>query len=576
MAPSRPPIVGIDLGTTFSLVSVLRDGVPTPLPNALGEILTPSAVSVTADGRVLVGAPARACATTHPERTALAFKRDMGTDRVWTLGGQRFTPPELSALVLAALKRDAEIALGVTIEEAVITVPAYFDEAQRQATRAAGQIAGLRVERILNEPTAAALAYGLHQRHRELRAAVLDLGGGTFDVTVLEIIEGVIEIQGSAGDSRLGGEDFVDHLAVLAAEQIQKVYERDIRSHPVGWARVREACEDAKRRLSQADATALVLPGLPGAGGTPVDVEITFTREQAEAAWVELLERIRVPVLRALRDAGVQAGQIDEVLLVGGATRMPCIPRLAAQIFGRLPLRHLPPDEAVALGASVQAALKQGDESLEDMVVTDVSPFTLGIETSTRLGSRRVDGLFTPVLDRGTVIPTSRVSRFFTIHDGQDHILVSVYQGEHSMAKDNRFLGQYKVGPLPPAPAGEQAVDIRFTYDLNGILEVETTVLANREVQTLILESTPGRLTPEQIEQAREKMQALKFDPRDSLPNATALARAEALYVELTGYEREQLGERMAHFRAALETQDPQLIEACRQSLVYAVQALKR
>ena len=574
-----PPIIGIDLGTTFSLVAVLRDGVPTPLPNALGEILTPSAVSVDADGRVLVGAAARARATTHPERTALAFKRDMGTQRVWTLDGHSFTPPELSSLVLGALKRDAETALGVTLEEAVVTVPAYFDEAQRQATRAAAEIAGLRAERILNEPTAAALAYGLHERHRELRAAVLDLGGGTFDVTVLEIIEGVIEIQSSAGDARLGGEDFVNRLADLAAVRIGATHGRDpqtIREHQLAWARLREACEGAKHRLSQAETTTIALPALPAADGEPLDAEVILTRGQAEDAWVELLERIRVPILRALRDARLGPGDIDEVLLVGGATRMPCIPRLAAQIFGRLPLRHLPPDEAVALGAAVQAALKQGDQSLEDLVVTDVAPFTLGIETGTKLGTRVVNGLFTPILDRGTVIPASRVKRFFTLSDDQEQIQVAIYQGEHSLSKDNRFLGRYSVGPLHRRPAGEESVEVRFTYDLNGLLEVESTVLSTREVKVLVLENTPGRLSPEEIRKARKKMQALKFHPRDSLPNATALARAEALYVELTGMKREELGNCIANFRAALDSQDPELIDACRNGLNGLVRALLR
>jgi molecular chaperone HscC len=572
---SRPPILGIDLGTTFSLVAVLRDGLPVPLPNALGEALTPSAVSVTEDGRILVGAPARARATTHPERTALAFKRDMGTNRVYDLGGHRFTPPELSALVLKSLKADAEAALGLSIEEAVVTVPAYFDEAQRQATRAAAEIAGLRVERIINEPTAAALAYGLHERHRELTAVVLDLGGGTFDVTVLELIEGVIEIQSSAGDTRLGGEDFVDILAERVASRLEAAHGCDVRSLRQSWARVREACEHAKRRLSQTESTSVALAQLP-LGDALLDLEIPLTRSEAEEGWAGLLERIRAAVLRALSDARRRPEQIDEILLVGGATRMPCIARLAAQIFGRLPLRHLPPDEAVALGAAVQAALKQGDEALDDMVVTDVAPLTLGVESATSLGARIVGGLFTPIIDRGTVIPVSRVKRFFTMDDRQAWIDVSVYQGEHSLCKDNRFLGQYNVGGIPPAPAGAEAVDIRFTYDLNGILEVETTVVSTRERHSLVLEQSPGRMTPEQIARAREKMEALKVHPRELLPNATALARAEALHLELTGPAREELGHVLAFFRAALESQDQEIIESGRAQLNGLIEAWRR
>jgi molecular chaperone HscC len=481
----QPPIIGIDLGTTYSLVAVLRDGIPTPLPNAVGEFLTPSAVSVDAQGKLLVGAAARARATTHPEQTALAFKRDMGTDRAYQLGASSLTPQELSALVLGALRRDAEAALGVPIEEAVITVPAYFDDAQRQATRAAGEIAGLRVERILNEPTAAALAYGLHERSRELRAVVLDLGGGTFDVTVLEIIEGVIEIQASAGDSRLGGEDFVDAMAAEIASRVQALHGRDPRAHPIGWARLREACEEAKRRLSRVEETRIALPQLPMAEGTPLDLELPVTRGEMEEIWVGLLERIRAPISRTLRDARLRTDQVDEVLLVGGATRMPCVVRLAAQLFGRLPLRSLPPDEAVVLGAAVQAALKQGDASLEDMVVTDIAPFTLGIETATLMGKQVVDGLFTPILDRGTVIPVSRVKRFRTLENFQRQIEVKVYQGEHSRCQDNRLLGSYTIGPLLPDRAGRQEVDVRFTYDLNGTLEVETTTVSTGALATL-------------------------------------------------------------------------------------------
>lgn len=574
--PPSPPIIGIDLGTTFSLVSVLRDGVPVPLPNALGEVLTPSAVSIGEDGRLLVGAPARARATTHPERTALAFKRDMGTDRVYDLDGQRFTPSELSALVLSALKQDAEAALGLRIEEAVITVPAYFDEAQRQATRAAGEIAGLRVERILNEPTAAALAFGLHERHRELTAVVLDLGGGTFDVTVLEIIEGVIEIQSSAGDSRLGGEDFVDALAEHVAARVQVTHGRDVRSHLQAWARVREACEHAKRRLSQSEATHVTLFQLPLPDGEPVDLEIPLTRTEAEEVWAGLLDRIRAPISRALYDAKRRPDQIQEVLLVGGATRMPCIPRLAAQMFGRLPLRHLPPDEAVALGAAVQAALKQGDESLEDLVVTDVAPFTLGIESGTVMGQRIVSGLFTPIIDRGTVIPVSRVKTFVTLGDFQTQMDVAVYQGEHSLCKDNRFLGRYGVTGIPAAPAGEQGIEVRFTYDLNGILEVEMTLSATGRRHALVIEQFPGRLSAEEIEQARRRMEGLKVHPRDLLPNATVLARAEALYVELTGPGREELGHVLATFRAALETQNDQIVEHCRAQLAGLLEGWRR
>jgi molecular chaperone HscC len=521
-------IIGIDLGTTYSLVAVLQGDRPTVLPNAIGELLTPSAVSLADDGTVLVGAAARARATTHPTRTALSFKRDMGTDRKIALGDRAFSPQELSALVLGAVKRDAEAALGRTVDEAVVTVPAYFGDAQRQATRDAGAIAGLSVERIINEPTAAALAYGLHERHRELRTVVIDLGGGTFDVTVLEILEGVIEIQASAGDTRLGGDDFDLALAELVVDSLDSGLRGAVRGHPQAWARIKDACEAAKKRLSEADAARVVLVDLP-AGDRAIQLELPVSRERAEQAWQPLLERMKLPILRALRDASVRPEQIDEVLVVGGSTRMPCIAKLAAQMFGRLPLRTLPPDEAIALGAAVQAGLKAGDAALGDMVVTDVAPFSLGINTGERLGRASIGGLFTPIIERGTVIPTSREQTFSTLEDGQRVISFGVYQGEHSLVRDNTKLADYTIRGLAPLPAGQQSVRVRFTYDLNGILEVDTTVVATGKTESFVIEGSTRRLTPQQLKEARDAMARLKFHPpRDAAQRDLARARRRA------------------------------------------------
>jgi molecular chaperone HscC len=569
-------IVGIDLGTTYSLVAILQDGVPVVLPNVLGETLTPSAVSIADDGAVLVGAAARARATTHPAATALAFKRDMGTDRVLRLGRRELTPQELSSMVLAGLKRDAEATLGRPVDEAVITVPAYFGDAQRQATRDAATIADLAVERIINEPTAAALAYGLHQRHREMRAVVLDLGGGTFDVTVLEIVEGVIEIQSSAGDARLGGEDFDDALAAVLADRIQRAQGGDVRAHAQGWARVRAAAESAKKRLSREEVATVALVDLPVSAGRTVQIQEAISREEAEQAWAPLLARIAGPIHRALRDAGLGPQQIDEVLLVGGSTRMPCVARLAAQAFGKLPLRTLPADEAVAMGAAVQAALKAGDAAVEDVVATDVAPFSIGIEASAQFAEQRVEGMFSPILERGTVIPASRVQRYSTVADNQKAIHVKVYQGEHSVCAENQLLGDYKVTGLPRAPAGHESIDVRLTYDINGILEVETTVVSTRKIATLVIEKTPGRMTPAQIEAARRTMARLKFHPREALPNATALARADALFVELSGAEREALSRMIAAFRAVLDGQREPEIAAARERLLAMVLSYRR
>lgn len=569
-------LVGIDLGTTFSLAATLQDGEPVVISNALGELLTPSAVAIDDGGATLVGAPARARASTHPNSTALWFKRDMGTMHKRTLGDVTLRPEELSALVLREIKTTVERELGMPIREAVVTVPAYFGDLQRRATRDACQLAELPVERIINEPTAAALAYGLHEREREMRAVVLDLGGGTFDVTVLEIIEGVIEIQSSAGDARLGGEDFADGLASYVAKRLAKEQNVEVVANTPAWARLREACERAKRRLTDAEQARVALPDLPTPKGSTVSVELELTRSEAEESWKELVRRLEKPIHRALRDADIRPTDIDEVILVGGATRMPCVTAMVSQLFGRLPLRKLPPDEAVAMGAAVQAALKDGDEAVEDMVVTDVAPFTLGIATSGKVGGRIVDGLFSPILERGTVLPASRVEEFSTLVNGQTKIEVEVFQGEHSLCKDNQQLGSYTVRGIPSAPAGEQSIEVRFTYDLNGILEVDTRVQSTNRSSTLVIEKSPGAMSKAEIKKALKAISGLKLHPRDALPNVTALSRAEALYVELTGGERAQLGESMNAFRIALDGQDKAEIEQLRQHLTALTAALQR
>ncbi len=570
---SKRVIIGIDLGTSYSLVSCMLDGRPVIIPNALGERLTPSAVSLDDDGKVLIGAPAKARATTHPEDTFLAFKRDMGTDRTFLLGDREVTPRDLSAYVLRTLKDDAESFLGRSVDEAIVTVPAYFGDHQRQATKDAGAIAGMLVERMINEPTAAALAFGLNELDIERKVVVLDLGGGTFDVTVLEIIEGIIEIQSSAGDSALGGEDFVDVLEDHFNARIDSEYG----SLEIGssLARLHEGCEQVKRRLTSEQSARLVLPMMRFVSGEELDVELEITRSAAEELWADLLDRVRRPTFRALREAGLEPSQVDEVLLVGGATRMPCIVGLAAKIFGRMPNRDLPPDEAVAVGAAVQAALKAGDEAVEDLVVTDVAPFTMGISTGAKMGAQFVDGIFTPIIERGTVIPASREQRFYTMADFQRELLIEVFQGEHTLCADNRKLGEYNFRGLPRGRAGKVFISVRFTYDLNGILEVELSSEGKSRPKHLVIENRSSRLSKKQITEARKAMSRIKFHPREALPNKTALNRADALYVELTGLERQALAEALATFRAILELQDPALIADTREELLALVATIK-
>ncbi|MBZ0114470.1 MAG: Hsp70 family protein [Thermoanaerobaculia bacterium] len=570
---SRGVAIGIDLGTTYSLVTVVDHDGLRAIPNLYGETLTPSAVSVDG-GEFLVGSPARARATKLPEATAQSFKRDMGTDRKYTLDGQQLTPQALSAMVLGELLRDVQRELGKPVDDVVITVPAYFDEAQRQATRDAGLIAGLPPSRLLNEPTAAAIAFGLHQRDREIKAVILDLGGGTFDVSVLEIMEEVIEIQSSSGDSRLGGDDFTEAVATIVLAREEPEVALSIRDHPYAWARLLAASERAKIALSSQANAEIALPALPTRDGDYLDRSWSVSREQAEEQWMPLMRRMEIPIRRALRDAELDPSQIDEVLLVGGATRMPCVRRLAAEVFQRMPTSHPDPDRVVAYGAALQAALKAGSSAVDDLVVTDVASFSLGIAVANPSSRVLLTGVFSPVLERGTVIPASRIKRYWTIGEGQTVILVEVFQGEHSLCRDNTRLGELKIEGIPPAPAGAEAIDIRFTYDLNSLLEVEVTVLGTGVVRSLLIEGEAERMTEAEVAEARSQMKVLKFLPRDALPNTAALAKAEALFMELTGDTRETLSLEIADFRAALESHNEELIHEVRSGLLATIERL--
>ena len=402
--------------------------------------------------------------------------------------------------------------------------------------------------------------------------AELGVEAGADAETVRSAYLRVIEIQSSAGDSRLGGEDFVEAMASALAARIG-LQPASTPAGLVSWARLRAACEQAKRGLTAADEARVTMPDLI-VDGRPAHIDERITRAEAEQLWVPLLDRLRAPTLRALRDANLRPEQIGEVLLVGGATRMPCVVRFAAQVFDRMPERRLPPDEAVALGAAVQAALKQGHVAVEDVVVTDVAPFTLGVAVADSLGAQLVQGIFAPIIERGTVIPVSRMKTFSTVSDNQREILIEVYQGEHANCEKNKKLGQYKLKDIPRGPAGTQPVEVRFSYDLNGILEVDMTILPTGRKESLVVEQTPGRLSAAQVAAARKALERLKFHPRESLPNTTALARADALYVELTGPAREALGQAIAIFRAAMEAQDPKAIEETRTGLLAVVDRL--
>jgi molecular chaperone HscC len=555
-------IVGIDLGTTNSLVGIWRDGAATLIPNSLGHMLTPSAVGLGDDRTILVGLAARERLATHPALTATAFKRYMGTDKLLFVGEKGYRPEELSALVLRSLKADAEAFLGTPVSEAVITVPAYFNDVQRKATKAAGALAGLKVERLLTEPTAAALAYGLDAQEDDELLLVVDLGGGTFDVSLLHRFEGVVEVRATAGDSWLGGEDFVDAIVAAfmagpGAAAGLPASSPDAPALPITGALRRQA-EMAKRMLSSQDAAtiAVVHEGKP--------VEWKLAREQFELMSEPLLARLRAPMERALRDARVDPDALSRIILAGGASQMPMFRRLIARLFRRLPVYQLNPEEVVARGAAVRAGMLARGAGLEEMVMTDVAPFTLGIEISEQHGedrSHRIHGQFMPIIERNTIIPASRSKLVFPIEDQQRELALRVFQGEAPQVKDNVLLGELTI-KLPPGPATKRQVDVRFTYDTSGLLEVQATNLSNGRIDKLVIEGNPGVMQPAEIAKRLAAMAKLKIHPRDDMKTRALVARAARLFEERLGDTRAVIGRALGRLEAALDRQEPEEIEA--------------
>ena len=552
-------MVGIDLGTTNSLVGVWRDGRSQLIPNALGDFLTPSAVAVDEQGHTLVGLAARERAGTHPASTALAFKRWMGTDKTIQLGGRAYRAEELSALVLKALKADAEAFLGEPVTEAVITVPAYFTEAQRRATRTAGELAGLKVERLLNEPTAAGLAYGLQERPDHTSFLVFDLGGGTFDVSVLDYFEGVVEVRASAGDTRLGGEDFAHALAQLFSRQCPDLAEgeRDAWLAEHGWWRM---AEQAKRDLGEREHAEMAMTWRERR------LSLSVSRSDFEGACAELLQRLRRPIERALNDAQIDASALGEVILVGGASRMPMVRQLVTRLFQRLPLRTIDPDLAIAHGAAVQAGLKARDAALDEVVLTDVMPYSLGIVVAERVNGQLVDDRFSPIIERNTPVPVSRVESYHTLVDNQRKILVDVRQGESPIGSENLQLGRFEID-VPPAPAGEVSVQVRFSYDANGLLDVDAREPRTGRAHNIVIQGAKTAMSEAEVAQALARLATLKQHPRDAQDNRYLIERAKRLYEDRLGEERRMVQAWMSAFELALATQDERAIRQARQLL---------
>jgi len=552
-------ILGIDLGTTNSLAAYYTDDGPKLIPNAFGEYMTPSVVGVDDDGQILVGKIAKERLLTHTTLTASVFKRNMGTKKTYTLGEKTFLPEELSALIIKRLKEDAEAHLGQAITEAVVSVPAYFSDAQRRATKAAGELAGLKVERIVNEPTCAALAYGLHEKEDYTKFLVFDLGGGTFDVSILEKYQSVMEVRAVAGDNFLGGEDFTQILLNHFAMK----HDLDLAAfEPLEMAALRKMAEQAKLELTEQSSAQMryVLEE-----DDELTVDITAT--QFEKLCEPLFSALRHPIKRALSDANLKLSDIGNVLLVGGATKLPLIRSFVGKLLGRFPASHINQDEVVALGAAVHAALKARDESLTEIVLTDVCPYTLGTEVAIQRSNGMFDpGHYAPIIERNATVPVSRVERFYTLTDGQTKITSSILQGESRRADDNIKLGEVSVN-VPAGPAGKESVDIRFTYDINGILEAEVSVVSTGEKDKLVIEKSPGTLTPEELAEKLAAMQEIKIHPRDKEEYRYLLAWGERLYEESRGDRRQYIEGVLRQYDDVLDTQDERQIRDFSQEL---------
>ena len=531
-------IAGINLGTTNSLIAVWTADGPRLLENALGETLTPSAVSIADDGVALVGSAALERLITHPERSAASFKRWMGTSTGARLADRDYRPEELSALVLRALREDAEARLGEKIDEAVISVPAYFADPQRKATLDAAKLAGLNVQRLINEPTAAALAHGL-ETVEDGHFLILDLGGGTFDVSLLHKLEGMMEVRASAGDAMLGGNDFRDALVTLLLKHHALLVERLSRTE---LALIIREADQLKHRLSEKTEAPyeFVLASETHAG--------SLTRDSFEEAVTPLIRRLRTPIERAINDARVDPAKIDQIVLVGGATRMPLLRALVTKLFGRFPMIHPRPDHVIALGAAVQAGLKSRDAALEDIVMTDVCPFTLGTSVLDRINPGQV--ILSPIIERNSIVPISCNQTYATAHNGQTIIKIDVLQGENLRPSQNITLGDIKV-PVPPGPAGQETVTVRYTYDINGALEVEVTVLSTQKTERRVFRNQ-SNLSDQELDQRFTALAAIKLPPREQAENRVLIARAERLYAESLGENRDRLVAMLQQFEAAL------------------------
>ena len=536
-------IIGIDLGTTNSCVAVMEGGKPTVIANKEGSRTTPSVVAFTKTGERLVGEPAKRQAVTNADKTIASIKRDMGTDRGRTIDGKKYSPQQISAMILQKLKADAEDYLGEKVTEAVITVPAYFNDAQRQATKDAGRIAGLEVKRIINEPTAAALAYGL-DNEKEQKIMVYDLGGGTFDVSIIEIADGVIEVLSTNGDTHLGGDDFDQRVINWMIKEFKAKEGVDLSNDNMAMQRLKEAAEKAKKELSSATTTNINLPFITATAEGPKHFDMDLTRAKFEELISDLVEKTAVPVRNAMKDAGLSNSDLDKVLLVGGSTRIPCVQDKVQQLTGHEPSKTLNPDECVAIGAGIQGGKLAGDAGAGDILLLDVTPLTLSIET--------MGGIATPLIERNTTIPTKKSQVFSTASDNQTAVDINVLQGERKFARDNKSLGQFRLDGIPPAMRGVPQIEVTFDIDANGIVNVSAKDLGTGKEQHITI-TAGSNMSDDEIERAVKE--AAEYEAQDKRRKEAVDARNDAdSFVFQTEKALKEAGDKIdASAKAAVE-----------------------